>query len=117
MANYTSIILIFSVLENEDQMIELVNDFHHKKDFQINLVSVESPAPPGWYGGSKQLAQCIYLGAYKCFDYRRLLAHLTKLPWEYPEFVQLLVHDECSNHRKYHLFTLDSSPPAPTMQP
>jgi hypothetical protein len=90
----TNLILVFSGSENEPEVALFLNRFPNEgKGFRI--VAVDDPSlPKGWYGGTKYLECCLYLGAYNHFNAQAFLAYLRTYPWEDPESVQLLVKEQ-----------------------
>lgn len=103
MSFVTSIILIFSSLEDEKLRISEVNSFLVRGN-SINLKSIEhfNNESFQWYGGSKSLLSNIYVGSYNYLDLEKFLIHISKVKWEEPQYVQLLIRTE--NEYTYRIY-------------
>jgi hypothetical protein len=89
MANYTSILLYISSLEEEKDRIAEVNTFLNNGNFFSLLDVNDSNLYPDAF------PRFLYVGTYKNFnlsDFREFLQNSVR--WEYPEYVQLLVQEE-----------------------
>ncbi len=87
MSVVTNVILKTSV--GEDKSIECLNN-----EFQsgVRFVSCDDEnLPAGWYAGSKMLECDIYPGSFNYLVEEDLIDAIKKIPWEYPECVQVLV--------------------------
>ncbi|AFC24713.1 hypothetical protein [Saprospira grandis] len=107
----TSVILIFSILEDFAKRQKEISVFKLYTGRNIDLVSIEAPDDPdldaAWYGGSKYMSQFILIGAYKSLEIDKFIAHLkTEVNWEEPEEVQLLVYDERTGDEIYRLINI-----------
>ncbi len=92
MANYTSILLYISGLENEKDRIVEVNSFlNNGKSFSLLDVNDSKVYPDAF-------PRFLYVGTYKNFNLPSFLEFLqTSVRWEYPEYVQLFVQEENDN--------------------
>lgn len=96
MSFVTTVILIFSGIENEEERIREVNSFSYR-NLPLDIRSVETPNKEpytAWYGGTKGINGRIYIGSYNHFEVDNFLKHISKINWEYPEYVQLLIQNE-----------------------
>ena len=96
MSRVTNLILTFSLLENELECINKVNQFQYQK-LRMNLVSVDFnknvKRKEAWYGGTKFIEARIYIGAFNYLDLDEFMAHLKKIDWQKPEHVQVIVKE------------------------
>ena len=82
--------LIIPGVEDENVRIEEVNMYEMKNGKKIHLVDLNNETKC-----SDLLPQFIYAGTFNYFDLESFLVHLkTKVNWEYPEYVQLIVQEE-----------------------
>lgn len=105
MSNVTSIILIFSSLEEEEKRISEVNTFQRNNGHSINLKSIEDSLKSNiWYGGNKYMLGMIYMGAYDDINVDAFVKHVSEnVLWEEKVDVQLLIKSEDKNDLKYRL--------------
>jgi len=111
MSRVTSIILTFSVLENDEQKrVNEVNMYQISPTSFVDLKSIEdSELDEVWYGGSKYLNGSIYMGAYDDINVKDFLHHVFEnVFWEEPEEVILFIHDELSNDKTYKCYSQDN---------
>lgn len=90
MSKYTSIILIIPPGEHESLRFEEVCKFEPSPGQQFGMVDCndDSRFPDAFI-------RFTYVGSYNYFPLTEFLNHLeTKVAWEEPAFVQLLVHEE-----------------------
>ncbi|MEO6134250.1 MAG: hypothetical protein ABIP35_03790 [Ginsengibacter sp.] len=107
MSVVTNLIICFSLLENEEK---IVNEFkgytHNGHPFVIKSVSDEK-LPKGWYGGEKYLECIILIGAYNNLNLDILIEYMeTEIKWQAPDLVQVLAKEE--NDMKFKLIELIS---------
>ncbi|WBM75722.1 hypothetical protein [Saprospira grandis] len=107
----TSVILIFSILEEFSERQKEVSAFKLYTGRNIDLVCIHAQDDPNiddtWYGGSKYMSQHILMGAYKSLEIDKFIAHLkTEVNWEEPEEVQLLVYDNRTGDEIYRLINI-----------
>jgi hypothetical protein len=104
MSFVTTVVLIFSGMENEEERIKEVNSFSYRK-LPLDIRSVEAPNKvpyTAWYGGTKGINGCIYIGSYNHFEVEDFLKHVAKANWEDPEYVQIFIRNE--NEWNYSLY-------------
>ena len=107
MSATTSVMLIFSVLEDFDLRYSEICNFKLTTDNFLDLKPLTNNDRPVWYGGSKYMAQFILMGAYKSLEIDKFITHLkTEVNWEEPEEVQLLVYDERTGDEIYRLINI-----------
>ncbi|MFM7853726.1 MAG: hypothetical protein ACKO96_17840 [Flammeovirgaceae bacterium] len=106
MSFVTTILLVFPGLENEMERINEVNSFTYR-NLPLDIRSVDWPNKEpytAWYGGTKFVNGCLYLGSYNHFKIDDFLRHLSSsVNWEYPEYVQLFVRNE--NEWNYNIYS------------
>ncbi|RYD72209.1 MAG: hypothetical protein EOP53_22320 [Sphingobacteriales bacterium] len=89
MADYTSLMLYISGLEEEKDRIAEVNSFANN-DYPFSLLDVNNT---NVYPDA--FPRFLYVGTYKNFDLPSFLKFLQySVRWEYPEYVQLFVQQE-----------------------
>lgn len=97
MSSVINLLLSFSTSEDEDARIVEVNNFRYR-GIETNLISVDfdknNDTRTAWYGGTKFLEACLYIGAFNHFDLDGFVQHLKQMPWEEPENVQVIVKDQ-----------------------
>ncbi|WKZ58226.1 MAG: hypothetical protein QY309_10130 [Cyclobacteriaceae bacterium] len=104
MSFVTTVILVFSGSEDEEERIREVNSFSYR-NLSLDIRSVESVnVEPftAWYGGTKSIIGPIYIGSYNHFDVASFLAHLGTVKWDDPKYVQVLIRNE--NEWNYSLY-------------
>ena len=89
-------ILKFSILENEEKILDQVNGFFEDVTGFVMLDGDELPKDAKhWYGGSKVFQTPIALGAFNYLDLDGLKKHLKEnVKWKHPEMVQLIYCNE-----------------------
>tara|TARA_R110000765_G_scaffold235758_1_gene338702 strand:- start:5579 stop:5920 length:342 start_codon:yes stop_codon:yes gene_type:complete len=112
MSEVTSLIISFSIGEDEKSRMNEVNLFlNNGRGFKINSADFEEGT--NWlgkenrkrrYGGSKMLEIPLYMGAFNHLDLEGLIDHMKELEWEEPENVQLMVKVQESD--KFEIFEL-----------
>ncbi len=91
MSVVTNIVFFYSSGENPVETIDKINEYLKEK-YDTNLVSINDPIlPKKWYGGYKYFEAELYLAAINAFNETDFLAFVSRLKWEEPEFVQLIV--------------------------
>jgi hypothetical protein len=104
MSFVTSVILIFSGVEDEEERIREVNSFSYR-NIPLDIRSIESPNKEeftAWYGGTKSINGHVYVGSYNYFEINKFLHHISQVNWEKSEYVQILIRSE--NEWNYNLF-------------
>ena len=99
MSFVTTVILIFSGVEDEEERIKEVNSFPWGS-YQLDLRSIDNPRV--CYGGNKKINGYIYIGSYNYFEVERFLNHVSEVKWEKSEYVQILISNE--NEWNYSLY-------------
>lgn len=90
MSRYTSLMLIIPGVEDENVRIEEVKMYEIIRGEKIQLVNLNDESK--FYD---LLPQFVYAGTFNHFDLDSFLVHLkTRVNWEYPEYVQLIVQEE-----------------------
>lgn len=105
MSSVTNLIITFSTLEDEEQVIGKMKAFYKSGDgFSIASVKDER-LPQPWYGGTRRLECNILIGAYNYLDLEAFLAFLREeVNWEAPDLVQLFVKEQAD--MKFRLIDL-----------
>lgn len=59
------------------------------------MISInDKKLPSAWYGGTKYMECCIFMGAYNYLNLNEFIDHLKSIEWEDPEDVQLIVRNQ-----------------------
>ncbi|MBO9154087.1 hypothetical protein ACFOTA_17855 [Chitinophaga sp. GCM10012297] len=105
MSRVTNLLIIFSTLENENNIIaEMSNYIINGNNFNILSINDER-MPQDWYGGTKRLECNVLIGAYNYLDLGPFLAFLrTEVSWEAADLVQVFVKEQ--NDMKFRLIDL-----------
>jgi hypothetical protein len=104
MSFVTTVILIFPGFEHEEERMKEVNSFSCKGS-RLDLRSIEGPNKTqfkAWYGGTKGIIGRIYIGSFNHFEVENFLEHVSKVGWEKPETIQVLIRNE--NEWTYSLY-------------
>ncbi len=93
--SFVTTIMVFTSDINSSIRLEQVNAFELNGIF-YRLESVEKPcAPPfQWYGGNKKFLGDLFIGSFDKFPKQEFLIYLQTIDWEYPDEVQVFVHEE-----------------------
>jgi hypothetical protein len=107
MSNVTNLVITFSSLEDEEQVITDMKAFYKTEDgFSISSVK-DKRLPQPWYGGTRRLECNILIGAYNYLDLEAFLVFLREqVNWEAPDLVQLFVKEQ--EDMKFRLIDLIS---------
>jgi hypothetical protein len=94
MSRVTTVILSIGTLDwHEGSRLPEINAFFENP--QAGFVSLEDPnLPHGWYGGTKYLEAELYIGSFNYLDLDALLTHLSRMRWEEPDCIQLIVKEQ-----------------------
>ena len=95
MSIVTNTILSFSIMEDEEKMVRYVNEYFekegtgHQRGFP--LPSARECLEDDFIGGGKCLERPTHLAAFNYLREAAFLEHIAALPWECPDFVQVLL--------------------------
>ncbi|RZK38413.1 MAG: hypothetical protein EOO57_04180 [Hymenobacter sp.] len=107
MSSVTSLMLSFSSTEKEQDIVTALNQYPNKNK-GFSLVSInDEKLPRGWYGGTKMMETCLYLGAYNHFDVDDFINYLSEIEWAAPEEVQLFTKGQWAD--KFTVYNLLSN--------
>jgi hypothetical protein len=103
-------------LADEDKINDINRFFQRGEDpdyWPQGLTSVSDPSlPKGWYGGNKYLEVRLFIGAYNHLDLQAFLAHLRRIEFSWPRYVQLMVCEQESS--RFELINLFDDPTDPS---
>ncbi len=106
MSSVTNLMLSFAVGEEEQTIAAQLNSYPNKGRGFL-LVSIDDKKlPRGWYGGSKMMETCIYLGACNYLDVDDFIEYLHSIKWKSPEEVQLFAKRQWED--KFVVYDLSS---------
>lgn len=91
MSYVTNTILSFSIMEDEEAMISLVNKYFSDGAYGQTQMGFIYPPGYGWYGGCKALERPTFVAAFNYMAEDEFLKHLRSLPWKEPEWVQVML--------------------------
>lgn len=94
MSEVTNLILTCSLGEKEEFVLSQINKFEiNNKPFKMISIN-DKKLPSAWYGGTKYMECCIFMGAYNYLNLNEFIDHLKSIEWEDPEDVQLIVRNQ-----------------------
>lgn len=95
MSVVTDLILTAGPGEKEDSIISGLRNFEVNGNPFVIVSINDRRLPEFWYGGSKGIGSCVFMGAYNHLDVERLINFLRfEMTWEDPEDVQLIIKNE-----------------------
>ncbi len=103
MSSVTNLIITFSILEDEEQIIKQISAYADG----FNIVSVkDDKLPLDWYGGTKRLECNVLVGAYNHLDLEQFLNFLRQnVNWYAGDLVQLIIKEQ--EELKFKLIDLE----------
>ncbi|MBN9296217.1 MAG: hypothetical protein J0I41_04350 [Filimonas sp.] len=106
MSVVTSIIIIFPYSESETERIAEINNYRFEnKTYEFNWIDNEGLSY-NYYSGNKNFNSVVLMASFNNFPTDDFLVFIaTKIKWDEPEYVQILINSEASNDRTFRIYS------------